>query len=298
MDLRERQCKGVMKIGVIEMYSNGKEDAIKPFDMPTHEKESWTNHASNVIAIIKHYVPNAEIHLVPSSKQGIDYLIKNEIKLINMSLSSYAAPWHKELSNHSFICIAAGNDGAEGESGVARIQNACAVGAIKSDLSPQSYSSYGKGVVKTCAITGLDTYTGKMLHGTSFASPVITGLLAQWFIWFKESFGVYPSIRHTNRFIIENSHDVFDDAWDLRTGYGLFRLPKIFEHKSLELKDGEKVAIINKVTESIVVRSEIDLVLTPFIKEGRFVTSTRDIGDFAEMTVNWEQATKTGVFIE
>jgi len=101
-------------IGVIEMYSNGNENAIKPFDMPTHEKESWTNHASNVIAIIKHYVPNAEIHLVPSSKQGIDFLIKNEIKLVNMSLSSYATSWHKELSTHSFICIAAGNDGAGG----------------------------------------------------------------------------------------------------------------------------------------------------------------------------------------
>ncbi len=298
MDLRSRNCKSAIKIGVIEMYSNGKEDAIKPFDMPGHEKESWLNHADNVIKVIKYYVPNAEVHLVPSSKQGIDYLIEQGIKLVNMSLSSYAIIWHKDLSKNAFLFVAAGNDGEEGESGVARIDDACAVGAVNSKLEPQNYSSYGKGAVKTCAITGLDKYTGKMLHGTSFASPVLAGLTAQWYAWFEEVFGVYPSIKHTNRFVIENSHDIFEDAWDLRTGYGLFRLPKMFKHKSLELVNGYGTGIVKTITEVGITSKPFEVVLTPFIKEDRFVTAARDIGNFADMTATWKPKDGIGLFIE
>lgn len=299
MDLRKRNCTGTIKIGVVELYSNCKEDAIRPFQMDTNINPSYLNHADNVIKIIKHYVPNAQIHLVPNTTEGLRYLINQGIKLVNISLKAYASPTMKELSSNAFIVIAAGNDGDKGESSAAQMIRACCVGAVNSNLQPQSYSSYGNGTVKTVAITGVTDYTGVALHGTSFAAPVVTGLLAQYFVWFNSVFGKYPSIKHANRFVVENSHDVFEDSFDLRTGYGLFRLPKEFKQNVIEITDKIVTGVVKKYLENgNVETSPIQLLAVPFIQNGRMMASITDIGDFLSLTIDYDAQTRTGIFID
>lgn len=291
ISLRERDCQGVVKIGVMEMYTNGKELCdFKPFPMQPHPSYApYTNHADNVIRVIRHYVPNAEIHLVPSSLDGRNYLIEQGIKLVNVSLSGNVVPLSfTELSKKAFIVVAAGNDGIEGESEYAKVEKACAVGAVNSNLQPQSYSSYGEGVVKTCAITGLNTYTGATLHGTSFAAPVVTGLLAQWYIWYHQKFNIYPTIAQTNEFVIRNSHDIFDDSWDMRTGYGLLRLPKYFEATKSVFKVGSPTAKIVKYKEDETpIESEVTLLAPAKTENGRTIVAASDITDICVMSRYW-----------
>jgi alkylated DNA nucleotide flippase Atl1 len=300
MNLRERVCTGVMKIGVVEMYSNGLENAIKPFQMNPHPTNpSFTNHADNVIKVIRYYVPNAEIHLVPSTAQGLQYLIAQGIKLVNVSLSGYSTTAFRNLAESAFLVIAAGNDGDEGESGLARMDKVCAVGAVNSSLQPMSYSSYGHGVVKTTAIAGLTKYTGQALHGTSFAAPVVTGLLAQWYIWFHQTFNIYPSIKHANRFVIQNSDDIFEDSWDMRTGHGLMRLPKEFTHRVFEVT--QNVATGTVITYSDVnppVSKTVTLLATPAIQNGRFMVAVTDLGDVLDLSITYDAPRQTGVFIQ
>jgi len=299
MNLRERICVGTIKIGVVEAYSNGQEQATRPFQMSGHSNLEYQNHADNVIKIIRYYIPNAEIHLVPNTMEGIAYLVNNGIKLVNVSLSGYDALKFQTLSENAFMVIAAGNDGESGESGYAQIKKACCVGAVGSNLQPQTYSSFGLGAVKTCAIVGDPKYTGEPLFGTSFAAPVVTGLIAQWYIWFNSLFGKYPSIKHSNRFVIENSHDVFEEDYDLKTGYGLLRLPKVFVHNVIEITNGMATGVVKKYKENGNTETNpIDLLATPMIQNGRMMASITDIGGFVSLTIAYNTVTKTGIFID
>lgn len=295
--VRSRNYADTIKIGVIELYSNGKELCdYKPFTMSPHPTyQPYTDHADNVIKVIRKYVPNAEIHLVPSTLQGRQYLIEQGIKLVNVSLGGYAANSFYTLADNAFLVIAAGNDGSEGESQLAQIEKACAVGAVDSNFQPQYYSSYGEGVVKTCAVTGLNIYTGATLHGTSFAAPVITGLLAQWYIWYFNQFNTYPTISQSNEFVIKNSHDIFEDAWDLKTGYGLLRLPKYFEAKKFIFEVGNPIAKEIKYKENEPsTEKNIQLMVTPKLENGRTVVGASDITDACVMSRYWSGVAEYG----
>ena len=298
--VRDRKPTDKIKIGLIELYSNGKEDVIMPFPMSAHPTyQPYTDHADNTSKIIKSYIPNAEIHLVFNSFQGIKYLMDNDIKLVNISLGGMALNSNYALAEKSFLVIAAGNDGDEGENGMASIEKACAVGAVNSSFIPQSYSSFGKGYVKTCAVTGLDIYTGKVLHGTSFAAPVVTALIGQWYIWYFNQFGVYPTIAQSNDFVIKNSHDIFEDDWDLKTGYGIMRLPKQFNHKAIKLQQNNNVGKIVKIKENEPnTEEDINLMVTPFAINGRTVVGASDIGDAFGIGRSWEQSTQNAIYVK
>ena len=298
--LRSRNESGKIKIGVIEMYSNGNENAIRPFPMPSHLNDGLKNHADNVIKIIRSYVPNAEIHLVPNTTQGKNYLVEKNVVLVNLSLSSnHSSPTLKDLSDTAFLVVGAGNDGDKGESAYAKIEKACAVGAVDINLKPQFYSSHGDGAVKTCAITGLDIYTGKVINGTSFSAPVVVGLLAQWYCWYHRKFKSYPTINQTNKFVISNSQDIFEDDKDLRTGYGLFRLPKQFSEEVVKFEIGVKIGKLIRVTEGEDdVEKNVRLMFEPMISGGRTVIGASDLATMFGCGVVWNSAEKTSTYIK
>jgi hypothetical protein len=292
ISLRERNCQGVIKIGVMEVFSNNNVTPdFKPLPMDIDPATTSTyNHADDVMRVIKYYIPNAEIHLVPFTLDGRTYLIEQNVQLVNVSLESSRLPISfVELSEKSFILASAGNSGSEGEGLLAQVEKVCAVGAVTANLTPQSYSSYGKGAIKTCAITGLNIYNpNRILHGTSYAAPVITGLLAQWYVWYHENFNVYPTIAQTNEFVIKNSHDIFDDSWDMKTGYGLLRLPKYFEATKSVFKVGSPTAKIVKYKENETpLEKEITLLAPAKTENGRTIVAASDITDICVMSRYW-----------
>lgn len=289
MDIRKRNEPGVIKIGILDLYSNGKEDAIVPFKMEPHYKyDAWTNHADNIIKVIRSFVPNAEIHLVRKDKRGIDYLIEQGVEIVNMSLAGqYEQPLEYAIANKAFLVCGAGNDGDQGESWSSRQEFWCAVGAVNSNLIPQYYSSFGHGAVKTVAMS--PTVEGKILQGTSFTAPVIVGLLAQWYIWYEKEFDCYPSIGETNDFVKLNSQDIFEDGKDLKTGWGLLRLPKQFEATDLVVTAGNRIAKkIKHIEGEKNVVSDHDLLIEPRIINGRTIVGSNGIASGLSMTVHWD----------
>lgn len=294
MNLREREENGTIKIALFETYTNGKEDAIKPIDgLLTSPHSSYANHAEDVIKIIKSFLPNAEIILLPFHRaEARKYVVDHKIPIVNISLATPAIyEWMEEIAEHSFIIQAVGNDGSDGEVIGAQWDKCCAVGAVNGMLEPQNYSGYGLGAVDTVAVTGL-TYGGdRALHGTSFAAPVVTGLIGQYYIWHKRVTGVYPTPKSAFDFVVRNSHDIWEDGNDLRTGHGLFRLPQEFEVYMIQLYEGSKIG--KKITyyenkPSYI--EEFDAVVSPQIIGGRLMVSPRGIANAKNMVTGWNDS--------
>ena len=292
MDLRPRTQEGKIKIGVVEIYSNGREDAVRPFDMPGHDRPAWHNHAHHVIEVIRTFVPGAEFHLVPNTREGFEYLRRVGVSIVNVSLQSGALLYHRELAEDVFIFVAAGNESERGEHPLARLEKACAVGAVNEDLTPRSYSSWGHGAVKTVAVTGRKwNIDGReiTLPGTSFAAPVCTGLTAQWMPWYKGVTGVDPKPRTTSAFVRQNSHDIWDDGKDLRTGWGLYRLPHRFEASKLIIKPGQRMARRIKYVEGEdPVETSVDLLVPAEVKNDRILIPLRGSTEGLDLTVEWD----------
>lgn len=264
MDLRERKCYDKIKIGVI--------------DTP-----KWHSHSEKVIKIIKEFVPNAEIILVPNNYTGVQKLIDEKPAIVNMSMGttgSYSK--EEELSKYAFLITSAGNNGVEGEKQSASKDFWCAVGAVDKNMQPKYYSSYGYDKVKTVAVP-------RYGEGTSFSAPVVTGLIAQWYCWYKSQTGYYPSIAETNEFIKRNSHDIWDEGKDSRTGYGLLRLPYKFEASKLTLELDSKIAIKTIYVENENVSTEsINLNISPILLNDRTLVGSRDIAEAFGLNVQWK----------
>lgn len=289
MNLRERDEKRIIKIGVIDRFSNGKENAIRPFPMSGHFNKSWEDHPDNVIKVIRKYLPNAEIYLVPNTEVGIKYLIEKECTLVNVSLAGYTeSVKYNELANKTFLVVSAGNRGDKGESWLAIQDYSCAVGAVDKYLKPMYYSSYGEKAVKTVAIEPV--IDGKILHGTSFTGPVVIGLLGQWFKWYENLFKCNPSISEANEFVKVNSADIFEDGEDLRTGYGLLRLPKKFKATEVIVRTGNILATkVKHVEGEQPIDSQVDLLVTPFMHENRTMVGSNGLTSALGINVHWDK---------
>jgi len=299
MNLRARNEQGVIKIGVIDLYGNGREDAIIPFEMQPHAiYQQWTDHAYNIIRVIRSFVPNAEIHLVKKDKRGIEYLIDQGITIVSMSLAGRGEqPLEYLLKGKAFLVCGVGNSGDAGESWSAQQEFWCGVGAVGLTNIPKPYSSFGEGAVMTVA--QLPELDGKTMQGTSFTCPVVVGLLAQWYIWYKNEIGCYPSIGETNDFIKLNSHDIFEDGKDLKTGWGLLRLPKKFEATEIIVTEGYRMARkIKHVEGEEDVISDVDLLISPRIIEGRTMVGSRGLTESLGITVYWNDVNHTSSYIK
>ena len=298
MNLRERNEQGIIKIGVIESYGTGNENAIIPFEMvPHYNNEQWTNHATDVIEVIRSFIPNAEIYLVKKNEQGIKYLIEQGVAIINMSLAGMGEqPIEYLLKDKAFLVCAVGNSGEGGESWSAQKEFWCGVGAVGFTNIPKKYSSYGKGAVMTVA--QLPIINGVIMQGTSFTSPVIVGLLGQWYIWHKRTIGGYPGIAATNQFIKQNSHDIFEDGKDLKTGYGLLRLPKKFEGEKVVITEGEQIAYRTTYVEGEPNKiKEIDLLKSAEIIDGRLVAPFRGVANAFNKRTMWDPDKHQATFL-
>lgn len=282
MNVRPRKCDGIIDIAVFELFTNGLEDAYKPFPMkiaPSTYPESHRNHAHIVITKIREYVPNAKIHLMPPTAEAINYVIENKIPLVNMSLSNtYAMALEENMAKTAFLVTSAGNSGSKGETLSARKHFWCAVGAVDEALNPQEYSSWGNGTVRTVAIVDNNPVLGHIRRGTSFAAPIITGLLGQWYIWYRDMVNKYPSIKETNEFIEVNSHDIWDDGRDLRTGFGLLRLPHKFKiTEAIINNDGLSVTKIDHIEGELSVSKNVPLSIPTNLINNKLYVGFSDI---------------------
>ncbi|WP_084777998.1 S8 family peptidase [Saccharibacillus sacchari] len=159
------------------------------------------NHGANVMRIIKHFAKGSTLY---SAKIGspkpeeialmnaLEWAADKAVDVINISASfkRRCNPTKCDLcklineiviNTRSTIVIAAGNENNKEDSiycpGVA--SNAVTVGAVDKDKKVADYSSFGRvGGQKPNLIAPGTTYIdGSKLSGTSFAAPVITGII-------------------------------------------------------------------------------------------------------------------------
>jgi hypothetical protein len=153
----------------------------------THPLQKY--HGMFVVDIVRYNNPNLKIH--QHHTQDIDQihglissLPSNGRRVLNISLASYPAllncPEHlqrainRAVNTGSVIVVAAGNDGLNANLvSPANCKNVLVVGASSPDGMPTSYTNTGSNVT---------VYTTPEFHGTSFAAPVITAVVAKWLI--------------------------------------------------------------------------------------------------------------------
>ena len=124
--------------------------------------------------------------------EGIEWVVDNNIKIVNMSLgtTSYSSALENAINSaadlgHIFIG-SSGNDGEDGGEDTmnypAKFSNVIAVGATNEDDTLAEYSSYGPSLDIVAPGTSIrSTYLGdsyERLSGTSMAAPFVSGVVA------------------------------------------------------------------------------------------------------------------------
>ena len=299
MNLRIRNEQGSIRIAVLELYCSGNENAIRPVAFDDVYPQS--HHAEMVVEAIRTCVPNAEIYLLPANSDGMQWILDNDIAIVNLSASSTEDTYMEKLmAENSFLVTSAGNVASDGETWSARQKYWCAIGAIGQDDLMKDYSSWGDGAVRTCTYVDFTVGDDLTVSGTSGACPYFVGQLAQWYIWFNDLFGRYPSTEATYTFIEKNSHDIWDDENPRKCGWGLFRLPHKFTAIEVIIDVALNIpyAIKKKHTEDETPSiSQADLLAAPFIQDGRTYVGSNGLTSQFGISVVWNSSDSTSHYV-
>jgi hypothetical protein len=170
-------------------------------------------------------------------------------KIISMSLggtqgnSVLKSAVDYAISKGCFVIAAAGNSGYSGSDTVkypANYPEVIAVASIEKDEDPSRFSSGGDNVdIAAYGDGNFSTYknnTYATLRGTSMATPVVSGLVA---LILTE----YPEIDTQDKlmtYLKDNAKDIFEDGFDVRTGYGTLITTDFKEPKDAPDKEPPK----------------------------------------------------------
>lgn len=260
-------------------------------------------HTQRVIDTLLTAAPDVEVHLLGTSfAENLRYCIANGIDVYNYSVDGGAnnaeinALEQEALDSGVFLVCAAGNDGENGMSTMARKDSWLSVGAAKlinGVPARMAYSSYdtadacldvmgfAEGLRVPDEING--GHTG--LSGTSFASPWVVGLTALWKQRFIAECGRKPTYEETIGFIRENSTDIGADGYDQETGFGVLRLPALTKEPDYDVIDiyvGRAEAFVNGAPKP--------LLTSPVILNGRVYVGIADMQALLGVSVNWTQS--------
>ena len=183
--------------------------------------------------------------------------------------------------------IAAGNDGEKGLKAESRYDGYIAVGGVKpkftgeyneeepiydwNNLYKANYSSVGEELDEVTIAEVLGA------SGTSFCAPLRAAMCADVQQFFLEKAGRVLKPIEMNRFVADNLLDVDIEGFDIRTGHGVFRLPKpetikISDYVS-ELSEGIYYGGFPEVRSDVVMRGidklhpELQVCVNKFLAE-------------------------------
>lgn len=231
---------------------NLKDRIVNPFDM---KREGTNHHGDNVMDVILQVAPECKIHMLNSAgystpnggfegdfmSQTLPYIEKNNIHLVNASLSgtnnqglANEINKIKRATGTTFI-TGAGNESKFDAIGYSSENGWITIGAShlnsKGDIYIASYSSRGHSIDFTqfsSLYVNNQKYPGDKLivTGTSFSSPMMTGMFALVQDFFLSNTGKTLNQEQLYQFALDNVVDLGDLGKDNLYGHGIFVLPE------------------------------------------------------------------------
>ena len=268
--------KGV-KIANIEKCNTNvwylKKTVNDPFLNAKQEKEN--SHGNQTLNVIHQVAPDAEFYTLPRGgtytmndatgsliEKSLPYMIAEGIHLVNASVGGTnnktlnEAILNVQKHGTTFVC-SAGNSGDRGVSPYARSGVWIAIGAVvlnnREEIKLTTYSSIDKAVdfVQFSEIYVNDVrkgYEDRTIYrsGTSFSSPLLTGMLALVQQFFKGITGQFLKQNELYQFMMDNSVDLGDVGKDTKYGHGLFVLPNpddidVSKYAELPIEGGDNM---------------------------------------------------------
>lgn len=298
-----------MRIAIIDSSPNQNMNMPIPFrkdlEYDTHPyymlKEFERTNAMDCQGLLsKEEIEGYEVFLLPDSSTSFRWMLDNDIQMCIMSLNEWMRLIYKEAidkelmySDKILMLTSAGNSGAEGLTGAARREAWLAIGAVDQNNNPKYYSSYGNGEVFGVAQDGFDGH-----NGTSFANPRFGGLIRFFYmIHYKYFDGYYPSPKVAIKWAKQNCHDIWEEGHDIKTGYGLLKLPNIWEMRDTIVNiDNPSTRIERKFRNGIIKEKEVTNKIEGKMIDNRLMLGVRDIGEGLKLTVHYDNETRNAHF--
>lgn len=209
------------------------------------------DHGRQVAEVLRAVCPEADIRLKEeySDVKGVDiYTTSSFFSSDKLDVKKKAA---KALyDSGTFLCCAIGNEGTMSTTELSKDEWWTSVGALElknGELSKPIYSSSGD-CLDFMSLTNFETTLGKF-SGTSCASPMFAGMLALVQNYFIHKTGKKLSNKMLLKFIIDNSQDVGEEGKDIKTGYGIFRLPEMIDVTRYEEEEEMRYNKIEEVPD-------------------------------------------------
>ena len=288
-----------MKIAVFEPYP------CTGYQMPLDKywEGPENTHGGRGIETIKYWVNKyaseynnrLDAYLLPRNATALNWAKANGVMICNLSVDDWLH--HNEmlikyelmLHKQALLVTSAGNEYKDGETPVAQREPWLAVGSVDSNYTPRPYTSWKYGKVVCCGIDGINGN-----FGTSFASPYVVALAFIYYEKYFDAMGYYPSPKQALQWIKFNSHDVYTDGWDLKTGYGVLRLPRRWEFEDVAIKiDDKDSMVIRQYIDGVMTEKQFDLEIESTIVNDRLFLSFREMGKVIGGAVHYDEENRT-----
>jgi len=216
-------------LGIMDFWRQGYKG--KGITIASRESEK-TEHGGKVAEVLRMVAPEATILFDVDYKDDIEDLSPFNIYTSSLSFNSDTFPKNqnkaKELFYQDrFLVCSVGNDSDEGQCALSKNDYFISIGAcILSNGEPKRtyYSSITEDI-DYMSLTDLELSDGKF-SGTSCAAPLFAGMCALVQCWYLMRTGRTMNNEELLNFIHDNLTDLDKEGHDVRTGHGLFVLPK------------------------------------------------------------------------
>lgn len=253
-------------------------------------------HVYKTCKTIRSRKPKAKIYLAVGHRGGMQAMAEKAPDIVSASIHLYRYNEIdiRRMAEKSFLLFAAGNSAEEGEQDVSKHDRyVTTVGALGIDELRRYYSSFGRGYVDIAALTEFQIDASTTYAGTSAATPLAATLVASFIEHHRRVLGYGPGIRAIRKWVEASAHDVGAPGWDLETGYGMLKLPRVLELEEVILHPALKTVERVKYREGEVVsREELVSYVEPYISDGRMRVAIRDV-EMLGLTAYWDGSNKT-----
>lgn len=210
-------------------------------------RESLTEHGRKVYDVLKLVAPEAEIYVGKQYTKDVGEDIDIYTTSLFQGSDAYSTNKKKAQALYDsgvMLCCAVGNDSDDSCTELAKQDCWTSIGAcnlLGKKPVKMFYSSESE-TLDFMSFSNIVTPNG-LFTGTSCAAPVFAGMMALVKQYYKDKLGIILSPEELYRFAKEHCEDMEDKGADVRTGYGLFRLPDIetMEEKEMRYEKLEEI---------------------------------------------------------